>query len=59
MLTAPPRPAVNSFHDRRNRSFPQWYDIRMYDGAMEDFAVALAIVCDHVSDKADSTRYSD
>jgi len=31
----------------------------MYDGAMEDFAVALAIVCDHVSDKADSTRYSD
>ena len=45
--------------EQENARFHDCYDIRMYDGAMEDFAVALAIVCDHVSDKADSTRYSD
>ena len=45
--------------EQENARVHDCYDIRMYDGAMEDIAVALAIVCDHVSDKADSTRYSD
>ncbi|MBQ3956080.1 MAG: hypothetical protein II680_09320 [Clostridia bacterium] len=31
--------------------------IRMYDGTMEEIAVALAVICDRASDKADSERY--
>ena len=40
-----------SFHDR--------YDMMIFDSTLEEVAVALAVICDHVSDKADSTRYSD
>ena len=40
--------------EQENARIHDCYDIRMYDGAMEDI-----VVCDHVSDKADSTRYSD
>lgn len=33
--------------------------IMIFDGSSEDVAVALAVICDHISDKADNTRYSD
>ena len=35
------------------------YEMMIFDSALEEVAVALAVICDHVSDKADSTRYSD
>ena len=34
-------------------------DIRIYDGSMEAVAVALAVICDRASDKADGVRYGD
>lgn len=45
--------------EQENASFHDNYDIRVFDGTMEEIAVALAVICDHVSDKADGTRYGD
>lgn len=44
--------------EQENASFHDNYDIRVFDGTMEEIAVALAVVCDHASDRADGTRYS-
>lgn len=32
------------------------YDIMMFDAGMEELAVALAVICDHVSDKEENAR---
>ena len=45
--------------EQENASFHDRYDIRVFDGTMEEIAVALAVICDHASDRADGTRYSD
>ena len=45
--------------EQENASFHDRYEIMIFDSTSEEIAVALAVVCDHVSDKADSTRYSD
>ncbi len=45
--------------EQENASFHDRYEILLFDGALEDVAVALAVICDRVSDKADSTRHSD
>ena len=45
--------------EQENASFHDRYEMMLFDGTLEEVAVALAVICDHVSDKADSTRYSD
>ena len=45
--------------EQENASFHDRYDMMIFDSTSEDIAVALAVICDHISDKADSTRYSD
>ena len=45
--------------EQKNASFHDRYEMMVFDSTSEDIAVALAVICDHVSDKADSTRYSD
>ena len=39
--------------------FRTFYPQALKESGLEEVAVALAVICDHVSDKADSTRYSD
>ena len=43
--------AEASFHDRS--------EIMIFDGSLEEIAVALAVICDRITDKADDSRYSD
>ena len=45
--------------EQENASFHDRYEMMIFDSTLEEVAVALAVICDHVSDKADSTRYSD
>ena len=45
--------------EQENASFHDRYEMMIFDSTLEEIAVALAVICDHVSDKADSTRYSD
>ena len=45
--------------EQENASFHDQYEMMIFDSTLEEVAVALAVICDHVSDKADSTRYSD
>ena len=45
--------------EQENASFRDSYEMMIFDSTLEEVAVALAVICDHVSDKADSTRYSD
>ena len=45
--------------EQENASFRDRYEMMIFDSTLEEVAVALAVICDHVSDKADSTRYSD
>ena len=45
--------------EQKNASFRDNYEMMIFDSTLEEVAVALAVICDHVSDKADSTRYSD
>ena len=45
--------------EQENASFHDRYEMMRLDSTLEEIAVALAVICDHVSDKADSTRYSD
>ena len=45
--------------EQENASFRDRYEMMIFDSTLEAVAVALAVICDHVSDKADSTRYSD
>ena len=45
--------------EQENASFHDRYEMMIFDSTLEETAVALAVICDHVSDKADSTRYSD
>ena len=45
--------------EQGNASFHDCYEMMIFDSTLEEVAVALAVICDHVSDKADSTRYSD
>ena len=45
--------------EQENASFRDCYEMMIFDNTLEEVAVALAVICDHVSDKADSTRYSD
>jgi len=35
------------------------YEITMFDESMEELAVALAVICDHVSDKQEKSRYDE
>lgn len=45
--------------EQENARFRDSYKMMVFDSTLEEVAVALAVICDHVSDKADSTRYSD
>ena len=45
--------------EQENASFHDRYIVRVFDGTMEEIAVALSVICDHASDRADGTRYSD
>ena len=45
--------------EQKSASFRDSYEMMIFDSTLEEVAVALAVICDHVSDKADSTRYSD
>lgn len=45
--------------EQENASFHDRYEMMIFDNTLEEIAVALAVICDHVSDKADGTRYSD
>ena len=45
--------------EQKSASFRDSYEMMIFDSTLEEIAVALAVICDHVSDKADSTRYSD
>ena len=45
--------------EQENASFHDRYEMMIFDSTLEEIAVALAVICDHVSDKADGTRYSD
>lgn len=45
--------------EQENASFHDRYEMMIFDSTLEEVAVAFAVICDHVSDKADSTRYSD
>ena len=45
--------------EQENASFRDCYEMMIFDSTLEEVAVALAVICDRVSDKADSTRYSD
>ena len=44
--------------EQENASFHDRYEMMIFDSTLEEVAVTLAVICDHVSDKADSTRYS-
>ena len=45
--------------EQENASFRDSYEMMIFDSTLEEVAVTLAVICDHISDKADSTRYSD
>ena len=45
--------------EQKNACFQDRYEMMIFDSSLEEIAVALAVICDHVSDKADSTRYDD
>ena len=42
--------------EQKSSAFSDSYEIMMFDESMEELAVALAVICDHVSDKEEKAR---